>query len=108
MRRIVFGSALVAAMIVSSMAHAKSARCFTTDDGYYNCYFKSHGGDGSFTISAPGYPTIVMTMIRRGVGYVDANFGSGRYVSFPGEYHRSRQDGACWISNTTGHQVCAW
>ena len=31
---------------------AKPARCFTTDDGYFPCDFKSLDRAGSFTISA--------------------------------------------------------
>ena len=38
-------------------AAAKPARCFTTDDGYYNCDFRGLDRDGSFEISARGYPT---------------------------------------------------
>jgi hypothetical protein len=54
-------------------AEAKSARCFTTDDGEYDCTFVATDADGGFEISAPGKPTFFLLMTEPGVasGYGD-------------------------------------
>ncbi|MDC9825904.1 hypothetical protein PRN20_19385 [Devosia sp. ZB163] len=48
--------ATVAVLTLTAPAIAKDARCFTTDDGYYDCDFEPLG-DGSFEITAEGYPS---------------------------------------------------
>jgi hypothetical protein len=99
---------LVALLVSVPQANAKAARCFTTDDGYYNCNFQGFGGDGSFVISAPNRPTFTLSMVQPGVAYGSADFGTGRNVNLPGQYIRSRQDAACWVNNATKSQICAW
>jgi len=107
--RILLGGGLcVAAMLaLSAGAEAKRARCFTTDDGYYQCNFRGLDGAGSFRISAPGYPTITLEVDQPGFAYGTINFG-GRNVPLPGQYVRSRDDGACWNNPETNTKICAW
>jgi hypothetical protein len=88
-------------------AYAKRARCFTTDDGYYSCNFRGTDDNGSFRISAPGYPTFTLEIDSPGYAYGYADYGSGN-VSLPGQYIRSDQDGACWQNSDTSTQICAW
>lgn len=57
----------VALLSVPQLASAKSARCFTTDDGHYPCNFRGTGG-GSFEISAPGKPSFRLTIDAPGEG----------------------------------------
>lgn len=90
-----------------SAAEAKRARCFTTDDGYYPCNFRGDDNYGSFTISAPGYPTFSLEVYEPGFAYGYADYGSGS-VSLPGQYVRSRDDGACWNNPETSTRICAW
>ena len=45
-------SALCVAM--GGGAEARAARCFTTDEGSFQCDFRMTDRDGSFQISAPG------------------------------------------------------
>ncbi|HHG89020.1 MAG TPA: hypothetical protein ENJ90_00890 [Devosia sp.] len=93
---------------LSQSAFAKPARCFTTDDGYYNCEFTAIQGDGSFIISAKGRPTFTLYIEGPGVASGFADFGTGRNVPLPGPFYRSKQDGACWISSATNTAICAW
>jgi len=107
-KTILGGGACVAVVLAfSATAEAKRARCFTTDDGYYPCNFRGLDGLGSFRISAPGTPTITLEIDRPGFAYGYANFG-GRNVSLPGQYVRSRDDGACWNNPETDTKLCAW
>ena len=99
---------LAALLLLSLPVQAKPAKCYSTDDGYYRCHFRAHSGNGSFTITAPGYPSYNLDMFQRGRGYGSANYGTGRWVPLPGVYIRSRKDRACWISNATATQICAW
>ena len=48
-------------------AVAKSARCFTTDDGYYSCSFRGLDEAGSFRISAPGLSDLHTRGGKRGL-----------------------------------------
>lgn len=90
-------------------AQAQNARCFTTDDGYYDCTFTGRGGDGSFEISAPGYPTFRLEMDGPGVAFAAGRFeAGGRFVPLPGAFRRSAEDRACWVSDATGVAICAW
>ncbi|MDX8435149.1 hypothetical protein EN858_13805 [Mesorhizobium sp. M4B.F.Ca.ET.215.01.1.1] len=107
--KIVLGGCVgVAALLAFSMsAEAKRARCYTTDDGYFSCNYRTIGSDGSFRISAPGYPTYVLEIDGPGFAYGYINFGR-RNVSLPGQFVRSRDDGACWNNPQTNTKVCAW
>lgn len=97
----------LAALACTSAASAKPARCFTTDDGYFNCDFRGLDTLGSFRIRAPGYPTYTLEVYRRGFAYGSVTL-SGRTVNLPGQYVRSRDDGACWNNPETGTRLCAW
>jgi hypothetical protein len=88
-------------------AEARLARCFTTDNGSYDCQFVATDRQGSFRISAPGKPTIILNVDQPGIAFGFANFGT-RNVSLPGRYLRSATDPACWVNDATGTQVCAW
>jgi len=107
MIRLAAAAAAVAAVALSVPAQAKQARCYNTDDGWYACEFRQFGGDGSFTVSAPGRPTYTISMIRRGVAEGFADYGNGN-LFLPGTFYRSQQDRACWQSDATGFAVCAY
>lgn len=93
----------------AASAEGKEARCFTTDDGEYACDFQPFGGDGSFTISAPGKPTFTLTMDSPGTALGSAVFEpGGRSVPLPGLYRRDDADPACWVSDGSGTRICAW
>lgn len=95
--------------LAASPALAKPARCFTTDDGYYDCNFKALGKDGSFEVSAAGYPTYMLEIESPGFAFGFAQFEpGGRNVPLPGMYVRSRDDGACWNNPDTEAKLCAW
>ncbi|MEQ9181716.1 MAG: hypothetical protein RIF44_23805 [Nitratireductor sp.] len=91
----------------SAAAFAKPARCFTTDDGYYECDFRGTDKAGSFVIAANGYPTYSLVIDRPGFAFGFVNFGD-RNISLPGEYVRSRDDAACWNNPQTSTKICAW
>ena len=93
--------------VLTSAAEARPARCFTTDDGTYACQFVATDRQGSFRISAPGKPTILLNIDEPGSAFGFTNFGS-RDVSLPGRYLRSKADPACWADDATGAKVCAW
>ena len=99
--------ATVALGLATVPAMAKPARCFTTDDGYYDCDFRGLDQNGSFRIKAAGYPTYTLEMEKGGFGFGYADFGSGN-TPLPGHYTRNRSDGACWDNSDTGTQICAW
>ena len=100
--------ALIALPLVASPALAKSARCFTTDDGYYDCNFEGMGG-GDFEITAPGHPSFQLVMDSPGVAFGSGQYEpGGRFVSLPGAFRRNEEDGACWDNDETGVQICAW
>lgn len=109
MNRLLATASLVAAglMLAAQSAAAKPARCFTTDDGYYNCDFRGTDGLGSFVIAAGGYPTYSLIIDRPGFAFGFVNFGD-RNIPLPGEYVRSRDDGACWQNPETSTKICAW
>ena len=101
-------AALGVAMLATP-AMAKEARCYTSDDGEYPCTFQSLDGNGSFEISADGLPTFQLWIDSPGVAAVSATFEpGGRSVALPGTYYRSRNDGACWVSDATDTEICAW
>lgn len=87
-------------------AGARAARCFTSDDGFYDCDFAA-GPRGGFTITAPGKPTFILDIERPGMAFGFVGLG-GRHVPLPGHYHRNETDRACWDNDTTGARLCAW
>ena len=101
-----FGAA-IAALAASSGADAKTARCFSTDDGYYACDFRGLDSAGSFRIKARGKPTYTIEVNEPGFAYGFADFGGGN-VNLPGQYVRSRDDAACWQNPETNTKICAW
>jgi hypothetical protein len=103
--RVFAGSAVWCALV--SSVEARPARCFTTDDGAYVCQFVATDRQGSFRISAPGKPTIMLNVDQPGTAFGFANFGA-RNVALPGRYLRSKADPACWINDATRAKVCAW
>lgn len=105
MRLAVLSSVALAAAIVG--AEAKPARCFTTDDGYFQCDFRATDSAGSFRLSARGYPTYLIEVDRPGFAYGFIDLGS-RSVPLPGMYVRQRDDGACWANPETNTKICAW
>ena len=98
---------LIAVLAASTAAEAKSARCFTTDDGYFACNFEALDRAGSFEISARGKPTYSLWVEQPGFAAGFVNFGD-RNVSLPGMYVRQRDDGACWANPETSTRICAW
>lgn len=88
-------------------ASAKPARCFTTDDGYYDCDFRGLDRDGSFEIAARGYPTYSLWIDGPGFAAGFVNLG-GRNIALPGMFVRQNDDRACWSNPETGTKICAW
>lgn len=105
----VFGGFVAAAFLAASPAAARSARCFTSDDGHYPCDFQAFGGDGSFEISGPGRPTFTLLMEEPGVAFGSAVYEpGGRSVPLPGLYYRDERDPGCWVNGQTDTRICAW
>ncbi len=105
----VLAGALALAVALSGPAMAKDATCYTSDDGEYACAFVSLDAAGSFEISADGKPTFQVWIDSPGVASVGATFeAGGRSVALPGTYYRSEDDGACWVSDATDTEICAW
>lgn len=101
------GALIGLAVVSTGWAGSKSARCSTTDDGFYDCRFTFTDSDGSFEISASGKPTYMLNIVEPGVAYGFVNLGSGN-IALPGSYLRSIEDGACWRNDATGTEICAW
>ena len=101
---------LIAALAaLTAPALAKDATCYTSDDGEYPCDFQSLDDAGSFEITADGKPTFQVWIDSPGVASVGATFeAGGRSVALPGLYYRSADDGACWVSEATDTEICAW
>lgn len=101
--------ALAVAVLASGPAWAKDARCFTTDDGEYDCAFKALDSDGSFEISAPGKPTSSLWLDGSGTASASADYaGDGHSTSLPGTYTRATDDPGCWQNSDTETEICAW
>jgi hypothetical protein len=100
------GPAVFLILCRSHPAAARPARCFTSDNGFYDCAFVA-GRRGGFTISAPGKPTVILDIDAPGIAYGFAGLG-GRNVALPGRYRRAATDPACWDNDVTGARVCAW
>lgn len=99
----------VSVLMAAGPAAAKDARCFTTDDGEYACRFESLDDAGSFRIIGKGKPTFEVWIEQKGQAFVSAAFErGGRSVPLPGIYFRSEEDGACWVSDATDAEICAW
>lgn len=105
---VAFTLAALLALTPTYTALAKSARCFTTDDGHYDCQFKSTDKEGSFEITAKGKPKFILIIESSGIASGFADFGTGRNVSLPGQYLRQIEDRACWINSQTKARICAW
>lgn len=90
-----------------SDAAAKRARCFTTDDGFFDCNFQAVDSGGSFTITARGKPgyTIYVDGPGTAIGYLETG---GRSIALPGGFVRRKDDPACWTNMDTKVNVCAW
>jgi hypothetical protein len=99
--------AAVAVVGMSSVASAKPAQCFTSDDGNYNCNFTATDNAGSFEATASGYPTIWLNVESPGVAWITKDFGSGS-TNLPGPYYRADDDRACWDNPDTGDRLCVW
>lgn len=96
-------------LIFTSGVTAKDATCYTSDDGEYECDFQRLDEAGSFRISADGMPTFEVWIEAPGEAFVGATFEpGGRSVPLPGTYIRSKKDGACWVSDATDTEICAW
>ncbi|MGB3339455.1 MAG: hypothetical protein WBA73_19940 [Devosia sp.] len=109
MKILVLAGAVALAFAVGGPALAKDAWCYTTDDGEYDCAFEGLDAAGSFEISAPGKPTFQLWVDAPGAATVGAVFeAGGRSVALPGTYYRSEDDGACWVSDATEAEICAW
>ena len=101
-------SVLAIALLFASPALAKDARCFTTDDGEYPCWFEFADDSGSFTITAPGYPKFELVVESPGVAWVYGTYDGSDSVALPGPYYRSDSDGGCWQNPDTETEICAW
>lgn len=109
MRFLTLAGAVALAVCLSGGAFAKDAWCYSTDDGQYACDFTVLDDAGSFEISAPDKPTFQLWIDSPGVATVGATFeAGGRSVALPGTYYRSEEDPACWVSDTTDTEICAW
>ena len=98
---------LVASLGAATVAQAKPADCYTSDDGNYPCNFSGTDGSGSFRATQPGYPAITLEVESPGVAWVFKYIG-GRNVALPGPYYRASDDGACWDNPDTGDRLCVW
>jgi len=104
----VLAAGLVVLGTAVAPALAKDARCYTTDDGYFDCNFKPLG-EGSFEISAEGYPTFQVMMDSPGIAFASGQYEpGGRFIGLPGTFTRNEDDGACWDNEETEVQICAW
>lgn len=92
---------------MASAAQARSARCYTSDEGSYPCEFFAQGRDGSFEIFAPGKPVYKLDVVAPGVASGYLNLGS-RNVFLPGRYLRSGSEPGCWVSDANRSKICAW
>ncbi|KKB80004.1 hypothetical protein VW35_05995 [Devosia soli] len=109
MKFAVLAATLLFGMSIAPAVLAKDATCFTTDDGEYDCVFERLDDAGSFRIEAEGKPTFEMWIEEDGKGFASAVFeAGGRSVPLPGTYYRSEDDGACWESDATDTEICAW
>ena len=112
MRKVsLLASLFVLCWLPTASALDRPARCFASDDGFYDCRFRSLDRAGSFVVSARGKPTF--TIIRDpsdppGVAAAFLDVGTGRNVRLPFPYRRSAKDLACWEFDETRTRICAW
>ena len=108
MKKLMFLNALVMGLIAQqSVATAKPARCFSTDDGYFACNFIATDKRGSFEVSARGKPTYSLIVEEPGFGSAYLNFGDGG-IPINGMFVRQREDPACWNNPERNVKLCAW
>jgi hypothetical protein len=93
----------------STLTFAKSARCFTTDDGYFPCQFKATDRVGSFEVRSNYDEGLGYAIIVEEPGFASgfAIIG-GRSIAVGGMFVRQRDDGACWNNPELNVKVCAW
>jgi hypothetical protein len=108
-KKLPIGAALLVAATAAAVlpAAAKKARCFTTDDGYFQCSFTAIDKRGSFRIEARGYPAYTLEIDQPGFAWGFVEIG-GRTISLPGQYVRGSDDPACWSNPETNTKICAW
>jgi hypothetical protein len=94
-------------LALSTASEARTARCFTTDEGSFRCDFRPTGRDGSFQISAPGKPTYILTIDEKDAAFGFVSLG-GRNTPLPGRYLRSKTERGCWVNDTTSAKICAY
>jgi len=94
--------------ILPTTANAKLARCFTTDDGYYDCDIRTTDKDGSFEISAPRKPRYSLIVDEPGLASAFVTRGPNRNIALPGKFKRNKQDLACWYNGQTRVRICVW
>ena len=105
MKRLAFAAA--ALILLPAAAEAGKARCFTTDDGYFDCNFKSLDRKGSFRISSPGPHSVSILIEEPGFGFGFVEIG-GRNIPIGGMFVRQRDDAACWSNPDVQVKICAW
>jgi len=91
---------------MGAAAEARAARCFTTDEGSFECDFRMTDQNGSFEISAPGKPTYTLNMSEKDVAFGFVGLGT-RNVPLPGRYLRSKNEPGCWLNDATQAKICA-
>ncbi len=102
-----FTAIALAAALVPSLAFAKRARCFTTDDGYFSCQFRATDKAGSFEIKGRSTPTYSLVVDEPGFAFGYINFGN-RGIPISGMFVRQRDDGGCWSNPEMNVKLCAW
>lgn len=96
-------------LVLSAPAFAKSARCFTTDDGYFPCQFTATDKAGSFDIRSNRDPSLGYTILVDEPGFATGFvIIDGRSIPVGGMFVRQRDDGACWNNPELNVKVCAW
>jgi len=105
-RRLAWVIAGVLPALISTAASAKPARCFASDDGYFDCDFQMTDSAGSFTIEGPS-ATYTLVVERPGFASGFVNLGN-RNIPLAGLYVRQRDDPACWSNPETSTKICAW
>lgn len=98
--------ALVAATM-SSVAQAKSARCFISSHGYFPCKFAMTDDDGSFDIVGGDIEGFSLVMQDDGFAGGFEKIG-GKNISLAGTFVRASDDPACWNNPELEMKVCAW
>ena len=89
-RRFIVPGVLAAALAAGSLpASAKPARCFTTDDGYFSCDFKGLDRQGSFEITARGYPVYTLWVDVARDGRTVGTYGP--QIRFPQQLRQQNQ-----------------